>query len=68
MKLIDLNEKYDLDHKCKTPDAIYSITLKNKSVNIKVEMPDGIKIPDDKMENLESDLHYAVEKVLAKFF
>ena len=71
MKMTDLLvEKYDKKHKCKTPGAIYSVKIHEKKVSIKVEMPKDVDIDVDEDEavDLEADLHYAVEKVLAKFF
>jgi len=68
MLLKQLIEKYDSKHICKTPDAIYSITLNNTSANIHVKLPKNKQIPDEDMDTLESDLHYAIENVLKKFF
>jgi hypothetical protein len=68
LKDLLLSEKYDKDHKCKTPGAIYSTEFHSNSITVKVKLPKSINIPDDESEDLESDLHYAIEKVLAKFF
>ena len=68
MLLKHLTEKYDKNHKCLTPDAIYTTTFHDKSVITKVKFPKGISIPEKDMDDVEADLHYAIEKVLAKFF
>lgn len=68
MLLKNLTEKYDKNHICKTPDAIYSTTFRDGSVTTKIKLPKGISIPESDMDDVESDLHYAIEKVLAKFF
>lgn len=68
MQLKDiLIEKYDKDHKCKTPGAIYSTEIHEHSISITVKLPNDIEITGDP-KDIESDLHYAIEKVLDKFF
>jgi hypothetical protein len=56
MKILELLNKshYDKDHKCKTPDAIYSSDISSLS--------------KDESEELEAKLHYAFEEVLAPYF
>ena len=68
MLLKNLIERYDQDHKCKTPGAIYTITIHEDEITAKVKLPKGINIPTKDANDLESDFHYAVEAVLAKFF
>jgi hypothetical protein len=68
MLLKNLTEKYEPDHKCKTPGAIYTITIHDDEISAKVKLPKGITIPSKGAADLESDFHYAVEKVLAKYF
>jgi hypothetical protein len=68
MLLKNLIEKYDKDHTCLTPNAIYSTTIHDNEVTTKVKLPKDIIIPEKDVEDLESDLHYAIEKVLKKFF
>ena len=68
MLLKQLTEKYDKDHICKTPDAIYSTTFHDKSVTTKIKLPKNITIPESDMNDVEADLHYAIEKILAKYF
>ena len=69
MKLKDvLVEKYDKKHKCLTPGAIYSTEIHDKLIEITIKLPKKLDMLEDESLDLESDLHYAVEKVLAKFF
>jgi hypothetical protein len=70
MLIRELLEGYDKEHKCLTPGAMYSIQVKEKSVGVEVTLPKGITIDQSKKKNddLEADLHYAIEKVLAQFF
>jgi len=68
MKLYDLFEKYDKDHKCKTPGAIYKAKIHSDNISLKVELPIKLDLNEKESIDLEADLHYAVEKVLAKFF
>lgn len=67
MRIIDITEKYDPNHKCKTPGAQYSSTISGKKVSMSVKLPKALDVGVRKSENLESDLHYAFEKVLAKY-
>ena len=70
MKITELLEGYKRRHKCKTPDAIYKTKMKDNYVQIKVVLPKDIKLPDTKKSSidLEADLHYAIEQVLARLF
>ncbi len=64
-----LNEKYEKNHKCLTPGTIYTIELHNNHVDIRLDLPDDInEVKENKMEDLESELHYAIEKVIAKYY
>lgn len=70
MFIQELFEGYEKEHKCLTPNAMYSTKIKDDMVSITVKLPKGIEIdiPEKEMVNLEADLHYAIEKVLAQFF
>jgi len=70
MILRQLLEKsfYKPKHKCLTPDAVYSTTIKPSEVSITVKLPIELELTKTDSEKLEADLHYAVEKVLAEFF
>lgn len=70
MKLKEiLEEGYKKDHKCKTPGAIYKTKVHSDRVSIKVDLPDDInQISSEESEDLEAELHYAIEKVLAKYY
>jgi hypothetical protein len=61
-----LNEK----HKCLTPGAIYKTKIKKEQIEVSVDMSDSNtdEIGADEAKVLEDDLHYAIEKVLAKHF
>lgn len=66
MKLKELFEGNDA--KCKTLRSVYSTRLHDKHANITVSYGKKIKMSKKEAEDLESDLHYAIEKVLAKFY
>jgi hypothetical protein len=59
---------YDKSHVCKTPDAIYTISIKRDTVAVSVKLPFELEIDKDSSKKLEAELHYAVEKVLASLF
>lgn len=64
-----LIEKYNKKHKCLTPGTIYKIKIHSDNVSIKLDLPDNVNtLSKMDSEDLESDLHYAIEKVLAKYF
>jgi hypothetical protein len=69
MKIFEvLTEAYNKKHKCKTPGANYSTSIKSNSVEVKVKLPMKLNLTKKESIDLESDLHYAVEQVLSKFF
>lgn len=63
-----MNEGYKKKHKCKTPDAIYSSSISKRNVKMSVKTPFDLDLTDKQANDLEADLHYAVEKVLAPIF
>lgn len=70
MKLNTIFEDYKKNHKCKTPDAIFSTIISDHSVETKVKIPKSVEfeLSASEAKDLEADIHYAIEKVLAKFF
>jgi len=72
MKLNELlNEKYDKEHTCLTPGTMYHIKIndEDKEIKIKLNLPDSVKELSEKDSvDIESSLHYAIEKVLAKYY
>lgn len=70
MKILQLLEKshYQKNHKCKTPDAIYSSDIGSDEISMSVKLPMKLSLTKDESEELEAKLHYAIEKVLAPFF
>jgi hypothetical protein len=70
MKILELLNKshYDKDHKCKTPDAIYSSDISSDKVSMAVKLPIKLSLSKDESEELEAKLHYAFEEVLAPYF
>lgn len=64
------NAKYDKEHKCLTPGAVYSTEFHGNNIVISVKLPKSkhITISKEQSEKLEVDLHYAVEKVLKVLF
>jgi hypothetical protein len=69
MKLDELKD-YDEEHKCKTPGAMYATKFHDDSIGIRITLPKGITVPGKEaaVQELEVDLHYAIEKVLARLF
>lgn len=63
-----ITEKYKKNHKCQTPGAVYDTEVHSRSIKIEVNLPKGVVIPDDSAADLETKLHYAIEKVLSDFF
>ena len=53
---------------CQTNDAIYGIILTQNSVSVKVELPFELELDDENMEILKTNLHNAMELVLARYF
>jgi hypothetical protein len=70
MNIIKLLEKshYEKEHKCKTPDAIYSSDISPEEISMKVKLPIKLSLNKDESEELEAKLHYAIEDVLAPYF
>jgi len=69
MKILEIiGEGYKKDHKCKTPDSIYSSSISKRTVKMSVKTPMDIELSKKEANDLESDLHYAIEKVLARLF
>lgn len=67
--LKEILEGYDKKHKCLTPGTIYSIKFHKNNINIKLELPKSTEdVVIDNYEDLEADLHYAIEKVLKKYY
>lgn len=67
--LKEILEGYDKKHKCLTPGTIYSTKFHNNNINIKLKLPKSTEdVVIDNYEDLEADLHYAVEKVLKKYY
>lgn len=70
MKVFEILEGYDKDHKCKTPGAIYSTSIHGRKITTKVNLPSKIDfdLTEKESDDLEAEIHYALEKVLKKFF
>ena len=70
MKLSELlNEKYDKDHTCLTPGTIYHIDIHSDKVEIVLNLPDDVnEITEVSSDNLESEIHYALEKIISNYF
>ena len=68
MRLKDIKEGYKKDHECKTPDAIYSTDITADKVTSSVKLPFDLSLSKSEAEDLEAELHYALEKVLSKYF
>jgi len=68
MRLKDIKEDYEKDHKCKTPDAKYSSSISGDTVSMSVTLPFDLELDKKKSKDLEADLHYAFEKILSKYY
>lgn len=56
------------EHECKTPGAIYHITVSEEEISIKVDIPFELDLEEEGAEELEQEMHDAMEEILAKFF
>lgn len=63
-----MNEGYKKGKKCKTPGAIYSSNISKRNVKMSVKTPFDIDLNKKQANDLEADMHYALEKVLAPLF
>jgi len=69
MLLSELLEGYDKNHKCQTPGTIYKTSFHDDHINIKLNLPKSVKdVKIKDYDDLEADLHYAIEKVLKKYY
>lgn len=68
MRMSEIEEGYKKGHKCKTPDAVYSSNISKRKVRMTVKTPFDLDLTDKQADDLEADLHYAIEKVLASLF
>ena len=69
MLVSEILEGYEKNHKCLTPGTIYKISFHDDHIKIRLNLPETAQdIEIKNYEDLEADLHYAVEKVLAKYY
>jgi hypothetical protein len=69
MLLSELLEGYDKNHKCQTPGTIYKTSFHDDHIKIRLNLPKSVKDVEIKdYDDLEADLHYAIEKVLKKYY
>jgi hypothetical protein len=54
--------------KCQTPNAIFKIKVKNKSVKCEVDLPFALNLSKNEAIQLEANIHNAFEMVLSKYF
>ncbi len=66
MKIRKFNEA--VKTKCQTPDAQFNIEISDKSVSVKVELPMELDLSESEAKLLESNIHNAMELVLAPYF
>jgi hypothetical protein len=65
----EISEGYEKHHKCLTPDTIYKISFHQDHIKIRLNLPETVQDVEIKdYDDLEADLHYAIEKVLAKYY
>jgi hypothetical protein len=53
---------------CQTPDAIFKIEIKDVKVSVEVELPMSLDLTEEEAKLLESNIHNAMELVLAPYF
>ena len=68
MLLSILKEKYAKSHKCLTPGTIYGTEIHKNIIKTKIKLPMKLNLSTSESIDLESEIHYAIEKVLAKYF
>ena len=54
--------------KCQTPGAQFHTKVQFNSVEVKVDMPFELKLSEEEATLLESNIHNAMELVLARYF
>jgi hypothetical protein len=54
--------------KCQTPDAQFKIKITDDKVSVEVELPMKLDLTEDEAKLLESNIHNAMELVLATYF
>jgi hypothetical protein len=69
-KYIRIVEEYDSEHVCQTPDTVYSISVHSDKVTIGIEILRSNRQShfQDTSEEIESDLHYAIEPIINKWY
>lgn len=53
---------------CQTPDAQFNIDISDEKVSVEVELPMKLDLTEDEAKLLESNIHNAMELVLAPYF
>lgn len=53
---------------CQTPDAQFNIEINDSKVSVEVELPMNLDLTEDEAKLLESNIHNAMELVLAPYF
>ena len=53
---------------CQTPDAKFNIEINDEKVSVEVELPMKLDLTEDEAKLLESNIHNAMELVLAPYF
>ena len=53
---------------CQTPEANYNIEINDDKVCVEVELPMKLDLTEDDAKLLESNIHNAMELVLAQYF
>lgn len=53
---------------CQTPDAQFNIEISTDKVSVEVELPMELDLTEEEAKLLESNIHNAMELVLAPYF
>jgi hypothetical protein len=54
--------------KCQTPETNYTIDISDDKINIKLDLSKELDLDEAEAKLLESNLHNAIELVLARYF
>ena len=53
---------------CQTPDAVFHIEINDKKISVDIDLPMKLNLSEEDAKLLESNIHNAMELVLAPYF
>jgi len=63
-----LHTTNDEDTECKTPDPHFNIFIKDNEVGARVNLPFDLELDKEEAEDLEDEIHDALEEILSRYF